>query len=410
MQTSHNKVTVRLIGLIILGPLFALLYAHAAFAQRPVTLEQAIQSALSIGPRVAIVRADSLAAEARIVTARAYPNPTVSPAYTKSTPNWHLEVEQPFEYPFLRAARIRAARLGARGATYLAAAERASIRYEVEVAYANAAAGMLIRTLSNRNAADALEMLRITREREKVGDASELDIRLAEVSAGQAQLQALTDSLQAIQSTLELQALMGLTAANLEIFPVDSLDLQIATSPTDSVLPLRVAAAHEQVLIEQANVALTRAQRLPAPALRVGVEWGDPDVGGLQPIIGVALPVPIWDRNRGPIAEARAAEARANADLALVELQTRNALILAQQEQALSQTRVQRGRTIVTEAQRVASLSLTAYREGAYTLANVIEAQRNAREAVRTFIEALQANRIARAAVLRAQVVGGSAQ
>lgn len=390
--------------------LVGLAHAGAGSAQRPVTLEQAIESALSLGPRIALLRADSLAAAARIATARAYPNPTFSPAYTKSPPQYHLELEQPFEYPFLRAARIRAATLGAGGAAFLAAAERATIRYEVEVAYANAAAGLLIRRLSNRNAAAGQEMLRITRAREREGDASDLDVRLAEVSSGQAQLQALTDSLQSIQFTLELQTLMGVGASAVEIIPADSLDVSFPKVPRDSMAPLRLAAAQQQIQIARANLMAARAGRIPAPALRIGIEWHDPAAekpNRKLPLIGVALPLPLWDRNRGPIAEAQAAQARATAELALAELQTRNALTLAQQQRLLAQQRVESGRAVVNDAQRVAALSLTAYREGAYTLANVIEAQRNARDAMRSFVEALQASRIAQAAFIRAQIVGG---
>ncbi|HUP88751.1 MAG TPA: TolC family protein [Longimicrobiales bacterium] len=388
--------------------------AQIASAQRPVTLQQAIDAALTSGPRIAIVRADSLAAEARVRTARAYPNPTLSPAYTKDAPQYHIELEQPFEYPFLRAARIRAATLGVRGVGYLAAAERASVRYEVEVAYANAAAAVTVKRLSNRNAADALEMLRITRERERLGDASELDTKLAEVGAGQAQLQALTDSLLSITTALELQALMGMSAKSLEITAADSLDTDNHSNTISDVAPLRLTAAEQQVEIEKANVAAARAARLPAPALRVGIEWHDPDdedaKNKKKPLIGIAVPLPLWDRNRGPIEEARAAEARANAEVALVTLQTQNATLLAQQELSLARSRVQRGREVMADAQRVASLSLTAYREGAYTLANVLEAQRSARDAVRTFIEAMQAGRVAQAALTRAIVVGGPVQ
>ncbi|HEX6559295.1 MAG TPA: TolC family protein [Longimicrobiales bacterium] len=383
---------------------------RAGHSQRPVTLGEAIQSALTIGPRIAIVRADSLAAAAQVLTARAFPNPTISPAYTRSPPNYHVELEQPFEYPFLRAARVRAATLGAGAAAFLAAAERASIRYDVEVAYADAAAGVLIRALSRRNLADAQEMLRITQRRQQAGDASELDIRLAAVSAGQAELQMLADSLQTLRSLLELQTLMGLSAARIEIAPSDSLAVRFPVDSMAPAPPLRVAAAQLQVDVEHANLAAARAARIPALALRVGVEWHEPDVGGLEPIIGIALPLPIFDRNRGPIAEARAAQDRAAAQLMLAQLQTRNALLLAQQERSLAQSRVQRGGAMVAEAERVATLALTAYREGAYALASVIEAQRNARDAVRSYIEALQASRVAQAALVRAQVVGGPMQ
>ncbi|NUQ91999.1 MAG: hypothetical protein HOQ26_03685 [Gemmatimonadaceae bacterium] len=51
--------------------------------------------------------------------------------------------------------------------------------------------------------------------------------------------------------------------------------------------------------------------------------------------------------------------------------------------------RVTRGRAVVESASRVAAMSLTAYREGASTLPNVLEAQRSAREIVAQYVDDL---------------------
>lgn len=396
------------VGLCFGVALVGLLPFNVATAQRPVTLADAINSALTRGPRVAVARADSAAAAARIATARAYPNPLAALGYSKSTPNYHFELEQEIEYPFLRAARIRAAQARLRAATYSLGAENSAIRFDVEVAYASAAATSAIRALSARNAAAALELLRITREREKVGDASELDVRLAAVVAGQAQNQAATDSLQATLALLELQAAMGLEAQRVEIIPTDTADFALGLAPTPPG-PLRVLAAEQQLASERANVQLAQRGRIPNPSLRLGFEWHDPGGDtGLLPTVGVALPLPIWNRNGGPIKEARAAEARATAELALARLETQTAITLADHERVIARARVERGRTIVVEAQRVAALALIAYREGAYPLATVLEAQRNARDAVRQFILDVQASRISEAALVRANIVGGA--
>jgi len=49
--------------------------------------------------------------------------------------------------------------------------------------------------------------------------------------------------------------------------------------------------------------------------------------------------------------------------------------------------RVARGRRLLASADRVAAMSLRAYAEGAVPLANVLEAQRNAREALGRYID-----------------------
>src|SRR5262245_6106883 len=194
-----------------------------AQAQRSVTLDQAVREALSRTPRLAIARADSAAAVGQLIGAREYPNPALAFGYSKSVPLWHVELEQSLEYPALRAARVRAARSHLLSATQLAAAERAAIRYDVEVAYVQAASAQAIQQLSERNARDAQDLLRITRARQAAGDASELDVRVAAVFAGQAQNAAYADSLAGITTVLMLQGLLGMQATNVEIAIADSL-------------------------------------------------------------------------------------------------------------------------------------------------------------------------------------------
>jgi len=60
---------------------------------------------------------------------------------------------------------------------------------------------------------------------------------------------------------------------------------------------------------------------------------------------------------------------------------------MRQRENALA--RVARDRLLVTSAARVVSMSLTAYREGASSLPNVLEAQRTARDVLAQYIDDL---------------------
>ena len=66
-------------------------------------------------------------------------------------------------------------------------------------------------------------------------------------------------------------------------------------------------------------------------------------------------------------------------------------------ERETALARVARDRTLVASANRVAAMSLTAYREGADPIANVLEAQRNAREVLAQYVDDLAAAWIATA-------------
>lgn len=377
--------------------------ARAQGGLQPVSRAAAVDSALARGTRLGVARADTALAGARLLAARAWPNPTLNAAYSKSTPQYHVTADLPLDLPYLRGARVASARL-ARGAARLRFAfERAATALDADTAYTRALAALERSRLSRRNARDADSLRTIAVRRRDAGDASDLDVELATVTAGQAENDASADSLAYLSAVLDLQAVMGLTAGAVVIVPSDSLGAPPLTDTIATALlvaragapaaapPLQVAAA--RAALESARLA-TRLQRrslLAAPAITAGFETGDPSGAepGMLPTVGIALPLPLFDWNRGPIAQARAEQERARAELALAEVTSRVEIARARRELAVALERVARDRRLVAAADRVAAMSLTAYREGASALPNVLEAQRSARDVLARYVDDL---------------------
>ena len=132
---------------------------------------------------------------------------------------------------------------------------------------------------------------------------------------------------------------------------------------------------------------LQRRSIFSTPSITAGFEQGDPDTPGLLPTFGVSLPIPLLNRNRGAIMQAQAEQARAQAALTLAQVQSRTEITRTARELATSTAKVERDRLLIGSANRVAGMSLTAYREGAASLANVLEAQRSAREVLASYID-----------------------
>ena len=107
----------------------------------------------------------------------------------------------------------------------------------------------------------------------------------------------------------------------------------------------------------------------------------------MLPFIGISLPFPLFNWNGGEVARARAVRERAQATLDLVRRETAAELAGAQRRLAVALPRVARDRRLLAGADRVAGMALQAYAEGAIPLANVLEAQRNAREALGRYID-----------------------
>ncbi len=388
-----------------------------AGAQRAVTRADAERAALASGARVALARADTAAAMARLLTARALPNPTLGATHSRATPQRHVTLDLPlFDALWTRGLRVNQASASARASRLLFASERIAALVEVDTTYTRALAANARFRLSRQTARDADSLRKMTEARRDAGDASDLDVDLATVVSGQ-QLNVTTgDSLSYMSALLTVQTLMGLPADSIAIVLADSLALSsldtisvrqsldsgtriilvpAAGGITSATVPTTapVAAAQANVQAAELGVALQQRSVFLLPSLNVGVEWGDPSGSepGYLPLIGFSVPLPLFNRNQGPIAEARAERDRALAQLTAARLDARQRVIEAVREREQLIARINRDRDLVVRAQRVADKSLTAYREGASALPAVLEASRSAREVLGQYIDDLAA-------------------
>src|SRR5438067_2731961 len=392
--------TQRLVYLSVLATSLPGSAAASLSAQQPVTREQATAVALARGARAAFGRADTAAAGAILHGARLYPNPTASASYTKDLPHYHVVADLPLDLPWIRSARIGAAASAQDAARYGFAFERAAIRFDVDTMYTRALAALARARLSRRNALDADSLHKMAQLRREVGDVSELDVRLAAVNAGQLENLAADDSIAAVQALLAVQLAMELPAEDVTIVLADSLAPPSDSMPPAAGEPLPVAAAAATLRSSERALALAHRSVFAAPSLQVGVERGDPTgPGGDLPTVGLSLPLPLFNWNGGEVAQAAAARDRAQANLDLVRRETEAELTRARRALTLALARLERDRLLLFSADRVAAMSLQAYAEGAIALANVLEAQRNAREALARYIEDVAAANNAAGAV-----------
>jgi len=362
-------------------------------AQQSVTRAQAVAAALSRGARVALGRADTTAARGLARSARAFPNPVLSASYTKDLPRYHAVIDVPLDLPWLRGARIGAAESAREAAQLGFTFERAVVRFDVETTYTNALAAARHAELSRRTALDADSLFRIAELRRQVGDASELDVRLAAVNAGQLENIAADDSLTAVSALLALQLQMGLAADAPSIVLADSLEPPDSTAVLSEHPLLPIAAAEASLHSAQRTLALTRRSRF-APSLELGFDTGDPSSPTphqLLPVAGFSFPLPLFNRSGGEVLRAAAERDRAQAQLDLTRRETTAAVAAARRTLAAARARLSRGAALVESANRVAVMSLRAYSEGAAALASVLEAQRNAREVLARYIDDLAA-------------------
>lgn len=373
--------------------------AAAEQSLRPVTVAEAVSAALANGARVAVGRADTAVARAQLAIAGALPNPVLAGSYTRSAPQLHATIDLPFDLPYLRNVRVRGARAARRAADLRFELTRAEVRYDVDTAYAAGLAARSRAELSAESARNGDSLLTLVRQQRDAGYASELDVELAQINAGQQLNVAETDSLAATQALLTLQNLMGLPAERPSIALADSLDTLIAAarglterqalrgSPAVATL-LPVAAAGAEFESRDLALRLSRRRGALVPALQFGVEGRDPTGGpkGLLPIIGLSIPLPLFNRYGGEIAYAEAGRRRAAAELDAARRDAGAAIAAAQREIAQAQRRLDRERSLLQTARDVARKALIAYHEGASALPAVLQAQQSARDTFAQYI------------------------
>jgi cobalt-zinc-cadmium efflux system outer membrane protein len=378
------------------------LFTSRSYGQeRSLSRERAVSEALARSPRTAILVADTAAALAGLLTARTLPNPTIAGVYSRDTPNYHLTADYPIDFFWLRGPRVQAAQLDRDAARYRYVYERAVVALDADTTYTRALAQSEKSRLSARTARDADSLLRMAIARRNAGDASELDVQLATVSAAQQANVAAADSLAAVSALLDLQALLGLSSDHVEIALTDSLTDPAAAPVRPQGSPLSIAAAQATLSSALLAARLQRRSVWTGVGLMLGIETGDPGGNGnaLLPTFGVSFPIPFFDRNRGAVAQADAQRQRAEAELALARIETNAAFARATRERENAIARLARDRITVDAANRVAAMSLTAYREGAMALPSVLEAQRTARDVLGQYIDDLAAAWIATAAL-----------
>jgi cobalt-zinc-cadmium efflux system outer membrane protein len=164
-----------------------------------------------------------------------------------------------------------------------------------------------------------------------------------------------------------------------------------------SVVGATPSVAAAEANLQATELAITRERRsvFGITSFQLGVEWHDPTVDPPEnrklAVVGLSVPLPLFNQNQGAIAQAYAERDRARAELTAARLTARQRLVEALNELASLRARVARDQELVVRADRVASKSLEAYREGASALPAVLEARRTAREVLGQYIDDLTA-------------------
>jgi cobalt-zinc-cadmium efflux system outer membrane protein len=313
--------------------------ANEAQSQQ-LSLDQALREAFARSPTLAARRASLQEAEARLVTAETYPH---DPALNveganregggDSSTDWAVKLTQSIEMGGKR--RQRAARASAELDTAGASLRREErlLAARVSVIFVEALRARDLLRVEQANAELVQSLADVARKRFEAGSVPQIEVNLAEIQVGRAQRSLRLASAAYEVACAALAEVVGLDPVQ-SPEPVGELELPQRTllslsELVDGALRNRADLEALRSTIETARARIELARREVVPDLAVEAfyereEGTDRLLGG-----GVGIRIPLFNRNRGAIAEARAAERRAIADTEAAALRIRREVVEA---------------------------------------------------------------------------------
>jgi cobalt-zinc-cadmium efflux system outer membrane protein len=393
---------------------FLFLFAMLGRAQTPVsgqktiTLEELQQMALQNNPTFAQSAANVQAAEGRKKQSGLYPNPTVGYQGEQIRGGSFHGGEQGF---FVQQDIVLSGRLGLnrtifdqelKQAETEADEQKVRVVTNVRLSYIQALAAQQTLELRRNLSKLADDAVETSHQLANVGQADAPDVLESEVEAQQAELAVSMAEVNQLRVWKALSAVVGNPR-----LPVMMLEGKLDDTPpvdvgemVEKIVNESPAVRIAELGVKRAEATLARAKRESIPDLQIrgGLEQNGellPEPNGkpvgLQGFADVGVRIPIFNRNQGNVATARADVERAKREVERVKLALRERAASVVQNYTFSQTAVDRYKNqMIPRAQKAYELYAKKYREMAAAYPQVLIAQRTLMQLEVSYITALE--------------------
>jgi cobalt-zinc-cadmium efflux system outer membrane protein len=353
-----------------------------------------VRKFLDQSPQTREIRARVASAEAETRGRSLYPNPTVNYSREGAGRTEFFQAEQVLpltgRLKLLRqsgAALVRATE--AEGAFSLWQA-RSSLRQ----AFYRVLAAQQSKTIYAAGLKDIENVIRVLSERERAGEGSKFDRLRTERERAE-----MLAELALVRATaaLECAQLLAFLPAGIEITEVSGqietplLPLN-ASELTQRALTVREDYRAEQRRLEQYRLEQRAAGRLrfPEPILNAGLKRAEVGQRGLAngPVIGITIPLPLFNKGQMEAARYSAEQERASARLEMLAQQIRAAVVGASQALDVRQRARDEYRGQLAETgPELVRIATVAYQEGEIGILQLLDAYRVQRQAQLQMLE-----------------------
>lgn len=363
----------------------------------PLSLASAIDLALSANPTLAAAARELQAMEGTVIQAGVRPNPElaaqVEDTQKSATRTTTLQINQTIELGGKRAARIESAERGRDVAAADLDAQRLEIRSATVAAFfdvlvAQERIGLAEALLDLAQRATQAASRRVIAG--KVSPIEETKARVAEASV-RVELNQVQGELAAARR--RLAATWGNPSPRFEradgrteILPVvptsEDIHRRLATAPV-------LTRARLEVDRRSALAELERTRRISNVTVSIGAQRVE-ELGRNQAIVGLSVPLPLFDRNQGNLLEALRRTDKARDELAATEIRLSTELAQAHERlKALSLEVSSLQTEILPGAQSAYEAASKGYELGKFSFLEVLDAQRTFFQARSQYLRAL---------------------
>lgn len=386
-----------------------------SLTDEPLPLRRALAAALMHNPGLAGFAWEVRTAEARALQASLWPNPEAeveTEGIGQSSDSLGLEqtettirLSQPILTGGKIAKRTRIAELRQDLAAWDYEAARLDVFTQVVQRYVNVLAAKRRVNVAEQTFGLAEQVLDTVSQQVEAGEVSSIERRRATVELSEARIalqqaqRTRTSARAALAGAIGLkQASFGEVAGELEpvgdVPPLETLARHVEQNPAI----VRWGTEFEQ---RKAQVELAEAESIPDVTVSAGLQRFNErdDYAGL---VSVGLPLPIFDRNRGGILEARfdLAKARSQREAAVVRIRTDLAQAHEDLQAARDELQILESETLPAARSAYRDIRIT-YRQGERPLLDVLDAQRTLFSLEARQVEALAAYHRAAARIER---------
>lgn len=398
---------------LILALLFLIPYASG----ETLTLQQALETAIEKNPAFQATRAQLGISEAAIVSAGARPNPSIVSDNGIAEKTYRLGIEQTFQLGGKRKRQVALAQ--AQRDVSLAEINTAilDLRTEVRRAYTRLFNAQQRLKAFEEIVATNDRLMIVAEKREKAGDIANLDVQQAKAALLSAQNDAQASHGEVVQARSALNVLLGQPLATVwELAPPSQITqpyppvgdttlepiplkgtVNLQQADLESLVQAALARRPElqqnlrEITVTERQLDFAKANRIPDITIAAGPDLVVEDETELNAFVVANIPVPLFNRQQGPILEARARRTQLEAQQAALRNRIISDVTNAYTGFTLNQDRIRRFETeLLPTMENVVNMSRRSFEAGKSNILVPLAAQQGYMQTRLNYLQTLQ--------------------